>query len=59
MEVKKKGLYEVPSITVMDVKTEGIVCNSNLHVMWLLDGNTLSSTQDWDRSGYGDAVDIL
>lgn len=59
MEVKKKELYEVPSITVMDVKTEGIVCNSPNHVIWFLSGDTLSSSQDWDRSGYGDAVDIL
>ena len=28
MEMNEKQLYEVPSITVVEVKTDGIICQS-------------------------------
>ena len=42
MKTSKKELYQAPSITVVEVKTEGIVCQS----------------QGYYKQGYGDSNEI-
>lgn len=58
MEVSKKVVYDAPRADAVELKTEGIVCDSQNRVLWFLAGeptNTLSSETEWDRSGYGSA----
>ena len=52
MEAKRKH-YETPSISVVEVAYEGLVCGS-FTAIWVLDGDDFGSDQDWGRDGYGD-----
>lgn len=52
MEAKRKQ-YETPSLRVVEVAYEGIVCTSVQ--TWFLGASTFSSSQEWGRDGYGDA----
>ena len=52
MEAKRK-LYEAPSLRVVKVAYEVIVCASPQ--TWFLDSGTLSSSQELGRDGYGNA----
>ena len=59
MEAKK--LYDAPSTAVVELRTEGIVCQSNSYVIWLLSGSSnevISSDTEWTRGGYGSANEL-
>ena len=43
MKTSKKELYQAPAVTVVEVKTEGIVCQSPGH---------------YNKPGYGNADEI-
>ncbi len=62
MEVRKKVVYEAPKADAVEIKPEGIVCDSTNYVMWFMgEGtpNSLSSQDtEWDRTGYGSAEDF-
>lgn len=54
-------MYQAPLADAVELKTEGIVCDSPNRVLWVLAGepaNTLGSDTEWDRSGYGIAEDF-
>ncbi len=59
MEVSKKVVYDAPRADAVELKTEGIVCDSPNRVLWILAGeptaSSLSSDAEWDRTGYGSA----
>ena len=58
MEVSKKVVYDAPRADAVELKTEGIVCDSQNRVLWILSGeptDSMSSDAEWDRSGYGSA----
>ena len=52
-------MYDAPRADAVELKTEGIVCDSQNRVLWILAGDpptsSLSSETEWDRSGYGSA----
>ena len=53
-----KKAYSVPTVNVISIKSEGILCFStggSSNVMWYYDGSLFSSDQKWTRNGYGDA----
>lgn len=61
MVEKSKVVYQAPLADAVELKTEGIVCDSPNRVLWVLAGepaNTLGSDTEWDRSGYGIAEDF-
>lgn len=39
MVEKNKVVYEAPKADVMELRQEGIVCDSTNYVMWFLDGS--------------------
>ena len=54
MKSKQKILYEAPATTVVEVKTEGVICSSgNLRTLILLDGFTDSSGNPWSGTAGG------
>lgn len=58
MEVRKKVVYEAPQADAVELKTEGVICDSQNRVLWTLAGeptDSMSSDAEWDRSGYGSA----
>lgn len=56
MEVSKKVVYDAPRADAVELKTERIVCDSPVNLMWVLAGDPSSTPEtEWDRSGYGSA----
>lgn len=58
MEVRTKVVYEAPKADAVELKTDRIVCDSTNYAMWFLGEGTpnpMSSTTEWDRTGYGSA----
>ena len=58
MVEKNKVVYEAPKADAVELKTEGIVCDSQNRVLWILSGeptDSMSSDAEWDRTGYGSA----
>ena len=52
-----KITYTTPTVNVVELKSEGILCFSDpsTSIMWFYDGSSLSSDQEWGRNGYGNA----
>ena len=54
METKNKKLYETPATTIVEVKTDGIICSSdNLRSIIHLDAFTLGSGDPWSGAAGG------
>ena len=53
----QKKTYATPTVNVVALKSEGILCLSDpsTSIMWIYNGSSLSSDQEWGRNGYGDA----
>ena len=52
MVEKNKVVYEAPKADVMELRQEGIVCDSTNYVMWFLDGSGGSKILE-ERESYG------
>lgn len=48
-------VYLAPSATVVEIKTEGLICQSPLMVMFLLDSAPATEI-NFDRENYGSAT---
>ena len=54
-----KKAYSSPTMNVISIKSEGILCfSNNQSIMWFYDGSSFSTDQSWTRNGYGDAEGI-
>ena len=59
METKNRKTYEAPEAVVVRVQSEGLICDSGNHVMWLLtDPDKISTDAGWSRGDYGGANEI-
>ena len=59
MRTNNKNTYEAPASTVVEVKTEGVICQSTLKTLWIgtddkavpsfygLDDYTIQDSQNW------------
>ena len=60
MVAMKKEKYEAPHTIVVQINSEGIICDSQtLQVIWILDGGSPGlQDSEWGRDGYGTSDEI-
>ena len=58
METKNRKTYEAPEAIVVNVQSEGIICNSNKVMWYYIDPDKISTDAGWGRGDYGGAIDI-
>ena len=54
--MKDVRFYEAPSATVVEIKTEGLICNSPLTTIFLTDSVSPATEINFGREGYGSAT---
>lgn len=54
MKTKDKGLYKPPTLEVVEMKMQNVVCASQFLVVFLLTDDPTTEF-DWGRTTYGDA----
>lgn len=53
MKTKDKGLYKPPTLEVVEMKMQNVVCASQFLVVFLLTDDPTTEF-DWGRTTYGD-----
>ena len=54
MKTKDKGLYESPTLEVVEMKLQGTICDLSAPALYLfLTDDPTSAEIDWGREGYG------